>query len=338
MLAVTAVVSMWYSSGAFLAVGGVQMSSKSQANSSEPKGERLQRYISRCGLASRRAAEKLIVEGRIAVNGKAVRELGRRVISGVDEVACDGELLRPPKQRVVIVLNKPTGTLCSESDPERRRLVHDLVPNDLALRSVGRLDFNTEGVLLLTNDGMLVERLSHHRNGVHRVYEARVRGIPGPETLAMLIRGVTLDDGPARVESVSVVKTTDRNAWLRLTLTEGRNREVRRLLERVGHPVMRLRRVGFAGITVKGLKPGHWRVLFDNEIAELESRGHVGAFELPPDPRRRSGTPAAPQARTKAPRQRGRGRGGKNNPRSQPKEASGPAKGKNRSRRSGRKP
>lgn len=251
-------------------------------------GERLQKVLSRFGVASRRAAEGLITSGRVAVNGRTVRELGSRVVAGRDEITLDGERVRQHQRRIVLVLNKPAGTLCSERDPEGRPLVHHLVPDDQALRSVGRLDFNTEGVLLLTNDGQLSDRLSHPRNGVQRVYEARVRGIPNDTVIERLVRGVTLDDGPARVEYARVVKKTDRNAWLQLALNEGRNREVRRLLERVGHPVMRLRRISFAGVTAEGLDPGRWRELDEAEVAALEERGQVGAFAMPPDPRRKA--------------------------------------------------
>ena len=246
-------------------------------------GDRIQKLLSRAGIASRRASEELITDGRVTINGEKA-SLGMRVLPG-DELRLDGELVSPPERMMVFLLNKPVGTLCSEQDPEGRPLVHHLLPDNLALRLVGRLDFNTEGVLLLTNDGELANRLSHPRHGVLREYEARVRGIPTAEVIAKLIRGVTLDDGPARVESARVVKQTDRNAWLSLTLTEGRNREVRRLLERVGHPVMRLRRVRFAGLDRGDLGPGNWRILLDREVDDLRERGHVGSFELPPDPR-----------------------------------------------------
>ncbi len=261
--------------------------SQNQAPASTPQGERLQKVLSRAGVASRRAAEQYILDGRVTVNGVLVETLGTRVDPAQDDIRVDGERIRGAPPRMVLVLNKPAGTLCSESDPEKRPLVHHLVPRDMALRTVGRLDFNTEGVLLFTNDGDLSVRLSHPRYGVQRTYEARVRGIPNEETLDRLVRGVMLDDGVAQVESVEVFRTTDRNAWVRLTLTEGRNREVRRLLERVGHPVMRLRRVRFAGVTAGDMKPGEWRVLSDGEVAQLEERGHLGRFELPPDPRKR---------------------------------------------------
>ncbi len=253
-------------------------------NASDVGLERVQKVLSRCGVASRRAAEELIRQGRIAVNDKIV-SIGDRMRPGVDKLAFDGEVVTAAPKPIVLLLNKPTGTLCSEKDPEGRPLVHHLVPSQLALRLVGRLDFNTEGVLLMTNDGGLGNRLSHPRQGVLRVYEARVRGIPTEATINRLIKGVMLDDGPARVESARVIKQTEKNAWVRLTLTEGRNREVRRLMEKVGHPVMRLRRVQFAGLTLEGMLPGQWRVLFDREVEELRSRGHVGAFELPHDPR-----------------------------------------------------
>ncbi len=280
------------------------------------EGERLQKVLSRAGVASRRQSEGLITAGRVGVNGKTVRELGTRVVVGRDEVTVDGERLRTQRRRVVMVLNKPVGTLCSERDPEGRPLVHHLVPKDLALRSVGRLDFNTEGVLLLTNDGGLADRLSHARNGVQRVYDARVRGIPTDTVIERLVRGVMLDDGFARVEFARVVRKTDRNAWVRLALNEGRNREVRRLLERVGHPVMRLRRVSFAGVTATGLEPGRWRELTDEESDELDRRGQLGAFAMPPDPRgsrRRQDGPPVPRpspprrgAKAKANRQSGK--------------------------------
>jgi 23S rRNA pseudouridine2605 synthase len=249
-------------------------------------GERLQRFLSRCGVASRRAAEELITQGRIEVNGVVVDVLGARVMPG-DEVRVDGEKIKAPADRYVLMLNKPVGVLCSREDPEHRPLVYGLLPPDPTLRSIGRLDFHTEGLLLFTNDGDLAERLAHPRYGIERIYEARVRGVPTPETLARLVRGVVLDDGPARVIAAETIKATENNAWVRLTLQEGRNREVRRILERVGHPVMRLRRVRFAGLALEGMKQGEWRTLEGSEVEQLEKRGHVGPFGMPPDPRRR---------------------------------------------------
>lgn len=256
-----------------------------------PVGDRLNKYLASAGFGSRRSVEALIVEGRVDVDGVIVTDLGRRVEPDKQVVRVDGERVRRTDETVVIVLNKPPGYLSAASDPEHRPLVYHLIPAGQSLKNIGRLDFNTEGVLLFTNDGGLAERLGHARYAVQRVYEARVRGIPSEDTLAKLRRGVRLEDGLARAESVEVVKVTDRNAWLRLTLLEGRNREVRRLLERVGHPVIRLRRVLFAGVASTGLQLGQWRQLTETEVEQLRSRGHVGKFELPPDPRRKGELP-----------------------------------------------
>lgn len=256
-----------------------------------PAGDRLNKYLASAGFGSRRSVETLIVEGRVDVDGVIVTDLGRRVDPEKQIVRVDGERVRRAEETVVLVLNKPPGYLSAAADPEHRPLVYHLIPQGQSLKNVGRLDFNTEGVLLFTNDGALAERLGHARYAVQRVYEARVRGIPSEDTLAKLRRGVRLEDGLARAESVEVVKVTDRNAWLRLTLLEGRNREVRRLLERVGHPVIRLRRVLFAGVSTEGLALGQWRVLTEAEVEQLRNRGHVGKFELPPDPRRKGELP-----------------------------------------------
>ena len=262
---------------------------KTKPKPAEPVGTRLNKYLAQAAHVSRRDADELITQGRVDVNGVTVTDLGSRVELGKHVVSLDGEKLKLPDATMTIVLNKPVGFLCSASDPEGRPLVYTLVPKGLGLHTVGRLDFNTEGVIVLTTDGDLAERLGHARYSVQRVYEARVRGVPSEETLAKLRRGVRLEDGPARAESAEVVAQTEKNAWVRLVLVEGRNREVRRLMERVGHPVMRLRRVAFAGLTLAGLKPGQWRTLDEAEVAQLESRGHVGPFELPPDPRRKGG-------------------------------------------------
>lgn len=284
---------------------------KAKKPAAPKSGERLQKVLARSGVSSRRAAEELISQGRVDVNGVTVTELGVRVDPLVDDIRLDGERLKMPDARLVLVLNKPVGYLSAASDPEGRPLVYHLMPKGLALRSIGRLDFNTEGVLLFTNDGDLAERLGHARYNVQRVYEARVRGIPSEDTLAKLRMGVRLEDGPARAEQVEIVKQTESNAWLRLTLTEGRNREVRRLLERVGHPVVRLRRVSFAGVTTLGCKLGEYRTLDEVQVAQLMARGHVGTFDLPPDPRKRREAPAGLSTGPtpeRAPPRRGEGR------------------------------
>lgn len=248
------------------------------------RGERLQKYLARCGVASRREAERLIEQLRVEINGSVVAEHGVRVQPG-DEVRLDGERVEPERETHVVVLNKPVGTICTMNDPENRPRVYDLLPPDAGVRSVGRLDLNTEGVLLFTNDGELARRLTLPQYGVQRVYDARVRGIPSAETLASIDTGVELEDGVATVEWAVIVRQTAKNAWVRIALAEGRNREVRRLFETVGHPVMRLRRVSYAGIGLGKLKPGQWRTLTKAEVDALVERGQVGPFLLPPDPR-----------------------------------------------------
>ncbi len=285
-----------------MATPGKPTNKKASAASPPASGDRLQKFLASCGISSRRAAEELIVQGRVEVNGQVITQLGTRVDPAVDEVRLDGEKLRGPGERLVLLLHKPVGYLCTVSDPEHRQLVYSLVPKDLALRSIGRLDFNTEGVLLFTNDGALAERIGHARFSVQRVYEARVRGVPSADTLAQLQRGVRLEDGLARAENAAIVKQTEQNAWVRLTLVEGRYREVRRMLERVGHPVVRLRRIAYAGLGVGELKAGQWRLLSPSEIEQLERKGHVGAFELPPDPRRKGNWVQTSKLPAKAPR------------------------------------
>jgi 23S rRNA pseudouridine2605 synthase len=292
---------------------GNKPAKKTKAVGTPAAGERLNKYLANSGLGSRRACEAFILAGRVDIDGEVVIDLGRRVDPERNIVRVDGERLRKVEQTLVLVLNKPVGYLSAASDPENRPLVYHLIPPKMSLRNIGRLDFNTEGVLLFTNDGDLAERLGHARFAIQRVYEARVRGVPTEDVLASLRRGVRLEDGLARAETVEIVKSTDNNAWLRLTLIEGRNREVRRLLERVGHPVVRLRRVMFAGISTAGMALGQWRFLGEAEIEQLQTRGHVGKFDLPPDPRRKMERPGlstgpAPGERHNRVR-RGEGRG-----------------------------
>lgn len=231
---------------------------------------RLQKFLANAGVASRRAAEELITNGRVSVNGRQVTELGTKVHPARDHVAVDGTEIK----RAVptwVVLNKPRGFLTSRGDPRRRRTVYDLLPSSLhSLFYVGRLDYDTEGLLLLTNDGDGAQRLQHPRHEVTRVYEAIVQGVMRDDTPRRLMRGVRLDDGPARAKLVRVTSRGETETRLRLTMTEGRNREVRRMLEAVGHTVVRLRRVEFGPIKLGRIKPGEWRYLTDDEIGALK--------------------------------------------------------------------
>ena len=240
-----------------------------------PGAVRVQKYISQAGVASRREAEALIGEGRVAVNGTPVAALGARVVPGSDIVEVDGEVVRPAPRRWV-VLHKPAGVLCTRRDPHGGRTVYDILPMWAAgLRYVGRLDRDTSGLLLLTNEGDLAASLAHPRARVEREYLARVAGRITAAALARLRRGVELEDGFARPRRVRRV-ALGRDEWgVTLVLTEGRKREVRRLLEAVGHPVAALVRTRFGPFRLGGLKAGSLRPARAAELAA--ARALVGA-------------------------------------------------------------
>jgi 23S rRNA pseudouridine2605 synthase len=237
-------------------------------------GIRLQRYLSSAGVASRRASEDLIRAGRVSLNGEVVTEMGVRVRPGKDRVSVDGRPVHavPP---VWIAVHKPRAVVSTRSDPQGRRTVYDLLPPDYhGLFHVGRLDYDSEGLLLLTNEGEAANRLLHPRFEVEREYEAEVEGVPRRAALGRLMRGVELEDGPARADEARVVdRQKDESARVRLTLREGRNREVRRLLEAVGHPVRRLKRVRYGPIELGDLAPGDWRRLTRAEQAAIRRGG-----------------------------------------------------------------
>lgn len=229
---------------------------------------RLQKYLSRAGASSRREGERLIEAGRVRVNGEVVRVLGTRVEPGRDRVELDGRTLELPGFRWVL-LHKPPGVLTTASDPGRGRTVYDLLPKEMAgLRYVGRLDRETEGLLLLTNEGDVLHALTHPSYEVEREYRAQVKETVTQATLDRLTAGVQLDDGPARARRAWQPSGSPRDE-LRLVLTEGRNREVRRMLTAVGHPVRRLVRERFGPVALGSLAAGRWRELTKQEIHKL---------------------------------------------------------------------
>ena len=235
---------------------------------------RLQKILSQAGIASRRAAEKLIVEGRVSVNGKTVTELGSKADPARDDIRFDGRRIKKAERLVYILLYKPVGYITSRSDPQRRRTVMDLIPEVRDyVYPVGRLDYDSEGLLLLTNDGDLAARLTHPRHGVERTYEAIVAGLPGDAAIDKLRRGVPLDGRRTLPAEVTLINRgrRDRDGVLRLTITEGRNRQVRRMCEAVGHPVQSLKRTRFGPLTDRRLKPGMWRELTPDEVKKLQA-------------------------------------------------------------------
>jgi 23S rRNA pseudouridine2605 synthase len=230
-----------------------------------PEGERLQKVLARSGFGSRRVCENLIADGRVRVNGD-VAVLGRRVDVASDRVEVDGVPASVRDGLVHYLLNKPAGVVTTAADPQGRPTVVELVPNDPRVYPVGRLDADTEGLLLLTNDGDLTHRLTHPSFGVEKEYLAEVEGEPAPADVRRLREGVELEDGltaPARVASLAP-------NVLRLTIHEGRNRQVRRMCAAVGHPVLRLVRTRIGPVTDRSLRPGEWRPLTAQEVRSLE--------------------------------------------------------------------
>jgi 23S rRNA pseudouridine2605 synthase len=235
--------------------------------------ERLQKILSQAGVASRRASEQLMLEGRVTVNGTTVRQLGTKADPSSDEIRVDGRRITMPERHRYLLLNKPRGFVTTRSDPQRRPTVIDLLTGVREyVYPVGRLDFETEGLLILTNDGDLAARLTHPRHGVARVYEARVLGVPDAHDLDRLSRGVTIEGQRMTATSVRVLPgRADRHATLQLTIHEGKNRQVRNMLEAIGHPVDHLKRIAIGPIRDTRLKLGRWRDLTPAEVETLQS-------------------------------------------------------------------
>jgi len=236
---------------------------------------RLQKLISTAGVASRRAAESLIRDGRVSVNGEIVRTLGTKADPQVDDVRVDGRRLRFDARQRYILLNKPKGFVTTRRDPEGRRTVMDLLHGVREyVYPVGRLDYDSEGLLILTSDGDLAARLMHPRHGVERVYESIVAGDPDESALEELRRGVFLDGertAPAQVRHMGTIgKGRSQTTRLSITIHEGRNRQVRRMCSAIGHPVRRLSRVRMGPIRLGDLRPGEWRDLLPAEIEKLK--------------------------------------------------------------------
>jgi pseudouridine synthase len=232
---------------------------------------RLHKLLAEAGVASRRAAERLIVAGRVRVNGVPVIEPGAHADPARDRIEVDGRPLPRAEPKHYVLLHKPRGYLTTREDPRGRPKVFDLVPGfEVRLHSVGRLDFDAEGLLLLTNDGDLTYRLTHPRHGVRRVYHALVKGRLQGGVLETLQRGVVLEDGPARAERARPLGGAGSGLhWIELTLAEGRYREVKRLCRAVGLVVQRLRRVAFGPLELGKLAPGQWRELTPHEVERL---------------------------------------------------------------------
>ncbi|HRR41842.1 MAG TPA: pseudouridine synthase [Syntrophales bacterium] len=232
--------------------------------------ERLQKIIARAGVASRRAAEKMILEGRVSVNGVVVTELGTKADTEKDEIRVDGKAITTDVTKVYLVLNKPAGFVTTLSDPEGRPTVVDLLQGVTErVYPVGRLDYDSEGLLLLTNDGEFALRVQHPRYGIPRTYLVKVRGVLKQSEVKKIQDGVMLEDGVFVPLDVKVEKQNPLSTWLRMTIADGRNRVIRRLFDILGHPVARLVRVSIGGVELGGLKERECRHLKKREIEQL---------------------------------------------------------------------
>ena len=277
------------------------MSADTPTNDDHTEGVRLQKLLAAAGIDSRRKCEEYVVTGRVTVDGEVVTDPGRKVDPESHDVRLDGERIRPQKKRYYL-LNKPPGYLCTNYDRAGRPKAVDLIPSrDARLFTVGRLDEGSQGLLLVTNDGELAQRLAHPRYQVPRVYRVQVAGIPTAETLAQLRKGVYFTEGRFHLKRTKRLKTHGKSAFLEVELTHGQNREIRRLFARAGHKVMWLQRVSFGPIKLGDLPAGRFRPLRGDEIKALHDFVRRGG------PAERPKLPA--KGRRPAPGRRGRKEG-----------------------------
>ena len=233
---------------------------------------RLQKFLARAGAASRRGSENLMTAGRVTVNGQVVTELGSKVDPLVDQVAVDGVPVRLEGGPVTIMLHKPAGYVTTMSDPQGRPTVAELVPTDRfpGLFPIGRLDFDTTGLLLFSTDGELGNAVLHPSRHVDKTYRALVKGKPSEAALDRLRSGVVLDDGPTQPAEVRLAGRKGKNAYVEIIIHEGRKRQVKRMCEAIGHPVLQLHRASFGPLELGDLPEGKYRVLSEQEVAALE--------------------------------------------------------------------
>ncbi|UCG78564.1 MAG: rRNA pseudouridine synthase [Nitrospirota bacterium] len=234
--------------------------------------ERIQKIISSAGIASRRKAEELIKEGKVKVNG-VIATLGMKADPLKDHIKIGGRLITKREKAVYFILNKPVGVLTTLADPEGRSTLSDYISRiKERIYPVGRLDYRSEGLILLTNDGALADALMHPSRKVPKVYRVKVRGIPEDDKLVKLRKGIKLDDGmtmPAKISKAGITRK-HKNSWLNVTIHEGRNRQVRRMFEKIGHPVLKLKRTAIDGIKLGTLRTGDIRKLSRDEVMELK--------------------------------------------------------------------
>ena len=273
--------------------------------------ERIQKILAHAGVASRRKAESLIEQGHVTVNGKIVRELGSKADLDEDVIQVDGRTIREEQDKVYYVLYKPAGVVTTLSDPEKRQTIKKYIEHiPERVYPVGRLDYDVEGALIVTNDGSLAHLLMHPRFGVRRTYLAKVHGVPTEDQVERLRKGVRLEDGRARALEAELHSRTPKNTWVRVVVAEGRPHLVKRLMEAAGAPVQKLFRADYGGIGVSGMAPGEIRELSKSEVQYL--RDQTGKKAEPDERSRRVALPARRHGHGPPPpggrRQRGRQR------------------------------
>jgi len=234
---------------------------------------RLQKIISQAGVTSRRKAEDLIRQGRVRINGKTVFELGTKADPDRDTINVDGKRIEPKQPKISVLLNKPDGYITSLRDPEGRPTVKKLVDKiPIRLYPVGRLDYHTEGLLIMTNDGDLAQKIEHPSHALEKLYLAKVKGVPEENKINKLRAGIILEGRKTLPAKIKIIETR-KNAWLEITIQEGRQNQIRNMFEEIGHPVLKLKRVAIGAIRDDSLKPGEYRMLKPQEIKILSGGG-----------------------------------------------------------------
>lgn len=233
---------------------------------------RLQKFLAYAGIASRRASEKLILDGRVQVNGRVVRELGIKIDSDVDEVKLDGKICHIKNRYIYIIMNKPKGIITTVKDPFGRPTVTDvLVGLKERVYPVGRLDKDTEGLLILTNDGEVTYKLTHPRHEIEKTYIAFVKGKVNKQQMHLLEKGIRLEDGITAPAKVRIINSNQEHTVIEIKIHEGRKRQIRRMCEAIGHPVTYLKRTQIGMLSLNGLKPGQWRYMTAKEVEYVKN-------------------------------------------------------------------
>jgi 23S rRNA pseudouridine2605 synthase len=234
---------------------------------------RLNKFLAQAGVASRREADRMITVGRVSVNNTIVEELGTQIDPIKDSVRVDGQNVKKEKEKIYLLLNKPAGYLVTMKDPFKRPTILELIPKlKTRVFPVGRLDLNSEGLLLLTNHGELASRLMHPRYRIKKVYEVRIKGIPSRKSLQRLEKGIHLDGKKTAPAKLTHLRSNSKNTKVRIVLTEGRKREIRRMFEAIGHTIFYLKRINFAGLALETLQKGQWRYLTSSEVVDLKKQ------------------------------------------------------------------